>query len=139
MRESLQARIADPLWLLARQWQLGEFTGQDAGQPVKAAITADCARLNRYRPGNVGDVPTVGVLAACVTLAGKDAQLDDAARRKAQEGYAEEAAGLAGQALGRAENPGALRKALRTEPALAPLRDLEGFRRVIARWWWGGG
>jgi hypothetical protein len=25
MQDSLQARIHDPLWLLARQWQFGEF------------------------------------------------------------------------------------------------------------------
>jgi hypothetical protein len=25
------ARVHDPLWLLARQWQVGEFQGEDAG------------------------------------------------------------------------------------------------------------
>lgn len=30
----LDARIADPLWLLARQWQTGEFAGEDAASPV---------------------------------------------------------------------------------------------------------
>jgi hypothetical protein len=30
------ARLADPLWLLARQWQLGELTGEDAGTPIRA-------------------------------------------------------------------------------------------------------
>lgn len=29
----LQARTADPLWLLGRQWQFGEFAGEDAGSP----------------------------------------------------------------------------------------------------------
>jgi hypothetical protein len=28
MRTTLQARVYDPLWLLARQWQLGEFQGK---------------------------------------------------------------------------------------------------------------
>ena len=28
---SLAARVHDPLWLLARQWQLGELRGHDAG------------------------------------------------------------------------------------------------------------
>ena len=36
MNTSLQARIYDPLWLLARQWQLGEFQGEDNGSPVMA-------------------------------------------------------------------------------------------------------
>jgi hypothetical protein len=31
--EGLAARVADPLWLLARQWQFGEFAGADAGVP----------------------------------------------------------------------------------------------------------
>ena len=36
MNSSLQARIYDPLWMLARQWQLGEFQGEDNGSPVMA-------------------------------------------------------------------------------------------------------
>src|SRR3954454_4436349 len=36
--ESLQARIADPLWMLARQWQFNEFQGEDAGSPIAAAL-----------------------------------------------------------------------------------------------------
>ena len=36
MAAGLQARIYDPLWLLARQWQTGEFQGEDAGSPAAA-------------------------------------------------------------------------------------------------------
>jgi hypothetical protein len=36
--ESLQARVADPLWMLARQWQFNEFQGEDAGSPIKAGL-----------------------------------------------------------------------------------------------------
>ena len=36
--ESLQARVADPLWMLARQWQFNEFQGEDAGSPIKVAL-----------------------------------------------------------------------------------------------------
>ncbi|WP_367847068.1 hypothetical protein [Rhodoferax sp. WC2427] len=36
--DSLQARIADPLWMLARQWQFNEFQGEDAGSPIAAAL-----------------------------------------------------------------------------------------------------
>lgn len=32
--EALTATLADPLWMLARQWQFGEFAGEDAGTPV---------------------------------------------------------------------------------------------------------
>jgi hypothetical protein len=47
-KETLQARIYDPLWLLARQWQLGEFQGEDNGTPVSARLRAECAELTRY-------------------------------------------------------------------------------------------
>ncbi|WP_296446533.1 hypothetical protein [Rhodoferax sp. UBA5149] len=36
--DSLQARVADPLWMLARQWQFNEFQGEDAGSPIQAAL-----------------------------------------------------------------------------------------------------
>ena len=36
MRSNLQAQIHDPVWQLARQWQFGEFHGEDAGSPVTA-------------------------------------------------------------------------------------------------------
>jgi hypothetical protein len=48
---SIQARIADPLWLLARQWQMGEFKGEDAGSPVKTQLAMETTRLTRYAPG----------------------------------------------------------------------------------------
>lgn len=35
----LEARLADPLWLMARQWQLGEFQAEDAGSPVEVQLT----------------------------------------------------------------------------------------------------
>src|SRR4029079_15769173 len=53
MKDSLQARIYDPLWLLARQWQLGEFQGEDNGSPIMARWRADAARLSRYFPGAI--------------------------------------------------------------------------------------
>ena len=40
MRESVSARVFDPLWLLTRQWQVGEFQGEDAGMPVLARVRA---------------------------------------------------------------------------------------------------
>ncbi len=51
MNTSLQARIYDPLWLLARQWQLGEFQGEDNGSPVIARWRAEAAPLTRYHSG----------------------------------------------------------------------------------------
>src|SRR5512146_1453283 len=33
----IQAEIADPLWFLGRQWQMGEHQGEDAGSPVRVS------------------------------------------------------------------------------------------------------
>lgn len=34
VERGLQARTADPLWMLCRQWQVGEFQGEDAASPI---------------------------------------------------------------------------------------------------------
>jgi hypothetical protein len=47
---ALRAEVRDPLWMLARQWQLGEFSGQDAGSPVTAQYHLRTAPASRYRP-----------------------------------------------------------------------------------------
>ena len=54
---SLEARIADPLWFLARQWQLGELAGQDSGSPVEARTVATAAPLARLRGRDGTAVP----------------------------------------------------------------------------------
>ncbi|TMQ05910.1 MAG: hypothetical protein E6J91_39335 [Deltaproteobacteria bacterium] len=43
--ESLAARVRDPAWFLARQWQLGEFQGADAGSPAFVRIASHTAQL----------------------------------------------------------------------------------------------
>ena len=44
----LQAKIHDPLWMLARQWQVGEFEGEDAASPVKVDVDASFIQLSRF-------------------------------------------------------------------------------------------
>ena len=51
MARSLQAQIRDPLWMLARQWQVGEFLGSDGGSPLQATIATETQPLTSYRPG----------------------------------------------------------------------------------------
>ncbi|MFD0599457.1 hypothetical protein ACFQZ4_49970 [Catellatospora coxensis] len=46
----LQARVHDPAWLLARQWQLGEFRGEDTGSPVSVQVTWTSTRVDGWRP-----------------------------------------------------------------------------------------
>jgi hypothetical protein len=45
---SLRAEVRDPLWMLCRQWQFGEFQGEDAGSAVTSKVQVRTAKLNRY-------------------------------------------------------------------------------------------
>jgi hypothetical protein len=53
MEAGLEMRVHDPLWLLARQWQFGEFQGEDAGTPIWAACYGTDMPLALYLPGPV--------------------------------------------------------------------------------------
>lgn len=46
--QGLEARVHDPLWLLARQWQVGEFEGRDAGSPVVASVQSSVSAIDRF-------------------------------------------------------------------------------------------
>lgn len=37
-QQGIEARSADPLWYLARQWQMGEFQGEDNGSPIRVSV-----------------------------------------------------------------------------------------------------
>lgn len=52
---ALKAEVRDPLWLLSRQWQTGEFQGDDAGSPVLAKGHLTTRPLQGYRPGDGPD------------------------------------------------------------------------------------
>jgi len=45
----LQAQIGDALWILARQWQVGEFRGEDAASPVLARYQMRTAQVTGFR------------------------------------------------------------------------------------------
>lgn len=51
---SLQAQVRDPLWMLARQWQVGEFGGGDGGSPVQAVLGLQTQAVTGYRAGPAG-------------------------------------------------------------------------------------
>src|SRR5262245_5593285 len=48
----LEGRIHDPLWLLTRQWQSGEFQGEDAGTPFGVTAKTTSIRVSAWRPGS---------------------------------------------------------------------------------------
>src|SRR5215467_1456090 len=54
---ALRAEVADALWMLAKQWQMGEFRGSDAGSPVFAKLQVGTTTLTKYRPGGLATQP----------------------------------------------------------------------------------
>jgi hypothetical protein len=48
---ALKAEVRDALWMLTRQWQLGEFRGDDAGSPIEARLRISTTRLRKYQAG----------------------------------------------------------------------------------------
>lgn len=46
---ALQAEVRDALWMLTRQWQLGEFLGDDAGSPALVRICSEVTTIDRYQ------------------------------------------------------------------------------------------
>jgi hypothetical protein len=51
LERSLQAQVRDPAWMLARQWQVGEFLGADGGSPVQATLAGQLQTMTTYCPG----------------------------------------------------------------------------------------
>jgi hypothetical protein len=49
----LQATVADPMWLLCRQWQFVEFAGEDAGTPIQVSVQGEVSPLSRFAPGPI--------------------------------------------------------------------------------------
>lgn len=50
---SSRARLFDPLWLMTRQWQMGEFQAEDTGSPVHARMRGSTASLTRCHFGEL--------------------------------------------------------------------------------------
>jgi hypothetical protein len=48
---SLRAEVRDALWMLSRQWQLGEFAADDAGSPVSTKLHVATSELQGYQAG----------------------------------------------------------------------------------------
>lgn len=49
--------VADPLWMLGRQWQFDELRGEDAGSPIQVSVFGETAPLSRFHAGLPGDAP----------------------------------------------------------------------------------
>ncbi len=46
---ALRAEVRDALWMLSRQWQMGEFHGDDAASPVLARACIDVRLIDRFQ------------------------------------------------------------------------------------------
>src|SRR5262245_4969652 len=53
-RPGIEGRLHDPLWLLGRQWQLGEFQGEDAGTPLTVRVLTRTRPVDRWAPMGEG-------------------------------------------------------------------------------------
>lgn len=53
LEQNLEAQVADPLWMLTRQWQFSEFQAEDAGSPISVKLEGEQGNLSRYCPGAV--------------------------------------------------------------------------------------
>lgn len=51
---ALKAEVRDALWMMTKQWQMGEFRGDDAGSPVFAKIQVDTTRITKYQADSHG-------------------------------------------------------------------------------------
>jgi hypothetical protein len=56
--EALAARVHDPLWMLSRQWQIGEFQGEDTGSAVLAKLARRITPVGQHEIGPSGGVET---------------------------------------------------------------------------------
>lgn len=58
LTRSLRAEVRDALWMLTRQWQLGEWNGDDTGTAAFARLDMQTSRINRVmKPGNTAVAP----------------------------------------------------------------------------------
>jgi hypothetical protein len=51
LAHGLAAELADPLWLLGRQWQMGEWQGENSGSPVSAKLSASSFPIDQLALG----------------------------------------------------------------------------------------
>jgi hypothetical protein len=57
LKIGLQAALADPLWMLSRQWQFNEFQGEDAGTPLNLAFSVEGTSVDFFRSGHDAETP----------------------------------------------------------------------------------
>ena len=74
IRESLAAKVHDALWMLTRQWQVGEFHGEDAGSPAFVQTSVLLGSLKNWSTADVDAqrLPEAGPIEGTVLAEGFD-------------------------------------------------------------------
>lgn len=62
--EGLAMRLHDPLWLIARQWQFGEFTHENVASPAWVEVDLEVHPVDQWRPADTEDWTAYDVMAA---------------------------------------------------------------------------
>jgi hypothetical protein len=62
LSRGLAAEVADPVWFLGRQWQLGEHRGEDAASPVRVEYRASLVPLRRLSGLDPRVVPAEAII-----------------------------------------------------------------------------
>jgi hypothetical protein len=58
---SLEAQLADPLWLIGRQWQFAELKAEDAGMPILVHLVGDEGPLSLEGSHDPDELPEVRI------------------------------------------------------------------------------
>ena len=146
---ALKAEVHDPLWLITRQWQMGEFIGEDAGSPVTAKVAWKTDRVTElHLPSGATqsydpDLPLEAVIEARDVPLTRDGRIHNADLRLAWGAALEETAGGRGPRRARAGLPRPLwlrgarsgaGSGLPSHGACSQLADPGGHRRARHRW-----
>jgi hypothetical protein len=90
---TLRAELGDPLWLLSRQRQFGEFRGEDAGSPVSVAVDYEHDEITRVEVGETTldydpstDPPIETLVEREPVAAGGDSSVEPTYERRAEAG-----------------------------------------------------
>lgn len=78
---ALKAEVADALWMISKQWQMGEFIGDDAGSPVLAKALFETTRLTKYKAGDEPAEPIEMEVPLEVTVENRPVAFERAGKR----------------------------------------------------------
>ncbi|HHG86693.1 MAG TPA: hypothetical protein ENJ82_18235, partial [Bacteroidetes bacterium] len=56
---ALRAEVRDPLWMLSRQWQMGEFRAENTGSAIKSRVHASIHPVQQFLTNKTGNVHTI--------------------------------------------------------------------------------